>query len=123
MNQQQFYKTKAWFKCATGYRKHVLDICERCDRACYRKNDKRYIDAKQRGEDVRFGIVHHKIHLNDTNINDPYISLDWNNLELLCVDCHNKEHMQKNIEVREDITFDSEGRVIPIGKAKKEIHY
>ena len=37
-------------------------------------------------------IVHHKIALTPDNINDPSVSLSWDNLELLCRDCHGKEH-------------------------------
>ncbi|UWP69737.1 HNH endonuclease [Subdoligranulum variabile] len=37
-------------------------------------------------------IVHHKVHLTPDNINDPEVSLSWNNLELLCRDCHAKAH-------------------------------
>lgn len=36
--------------------------------------------------------VHHKKHLTPKNINDPEITLNWDNLELLCLDCHRKEH-------------------------------
>jgi 5-methylcytosine-specific restriction endonuclease McrA len=37
-------------------------------------------------------MVHHKKHLTPDNIWDPDITLDWKNLEALCIDCHNKEH-------------------------------
>lgn len=37
-------------------------------------------------------IVHHKIHLTPENIYDRNIALSWDNLELLCRDCHDKEH-------------------------------
>lgn len=36
--------------------------------------------------------MHHKKHLTPKNINDPEITLNWDNLELLCLDCHQKEH-------------------------------
>ena len=42
---------------------------------------------------VRHGdTVHHKIHLTPANINDPEITLNPDNLELLCRDCHAEEH-------------------------------
>ena len=87
-------------------------MCERCDRVCWTKGDKRYIEAKKQGHDVAFGIVHHKTYLNDINVNDPNISLNWDNLEYLCIECHNKEHMTKNIEVRDDVKFDVDGNII-----------
>ena len=121
MNRERFYRTPQWFRTSNSYRKHVFNICERCGTPTWRKNDKNYIRLKEQGEDVRFGIVHHKVHLNDLNINDPYITLSFDNLELLCIECHNKEHMSKVSEVREDIQFDEEGRVIKRGE-KKTIH-
>ena len=39
--------------------------------------------------------VHHKIRLTPENIKDPQVALNWNNLELLCKDCHNQEHRPK----------------------------
>lgn len=118
MNRHKFYKTSQWFKTSNSYRKHVFNICERCGVPTWRKNDKNYLRLKEEGEDVRFGIVHHKVHLNDSNINDPYITLSFENLELLCIECHNKEHMSQVAEVREDIQFDKDGRVIKRGQEK-----
>ena len=37
-------------------------------------------------------IVHHKIHLNADNINDDSISLNTDNLELVCRKCHAELH-------------------------------
>lgn len=112
MRQRDFYQSSQWYKTANSYRKHVYNLCERCGKPTWRKNDKRYIELKEQGEDVRFGIVHHKVHLNALNINDPYITLSFDNLELLCIDCHNKEHMETTPEIRDDVKFDNEGRVI-----------
>ena len=121
MTRREFYKTSQWFKTSNSYRKHVFNICERCGVPTWRKNDKNYIRLKEQGEDVRFGIVHHKVHLNELNINDPYITLSFDNLELLCIECHNKEHMTQVAEIREDVQFDDEGRVIKRGE-EKTIH-
>ena len=52
-------------------------LCERClARGLIRQGDE----------------VHHKIRLTPENINDPNISLNWENLEMLCKECHEKEH-------------------------------
>lgn len=32
-----------------------------------------------------------------SNIYNPDITLNFDNLELLCIDCHNKEHFAENI--------------------------
>ena len=36
--------------------------------------------------------VHHKIHLTADNINDASVTLNWDNLELLCKECHDIAH-------------------------------
>lgn len=73
--------------------------------------------------------VHHIIHLTAENVNDPYISLNENNLETLCRDCHQKEHRQDRAEghrkhkddnisnLRKDLDrnyiFDANGQLVP----------
>ena len=37
-------------------------------------------------------IVHHKTHLTTSNLSDPTIALNWDNLQLLCRDCHASQH-------------------------------
>lgn len=89
-----FYKSKAWKQTRKAYANSQHGICERCGGL---------------GD-----IVHHKIHLTPENIFDANISLDWNNLELLCQDCHNKEHFAKN-EVRTGLMFDENGQLVEVG--------
>ena len=55
--------------------------------------------------------VHHIIHLTPQNISDPSITVNQENLMLLCNECHNKEHGR--FEGRKDYTFDSDGNLIP----------
>lgn len=76
-----FYKTTAWKKCRKAYISKCGGLCERC---------------LEKGLYVPGYIVHHKIHLNSDNVNDPDIALSFDNLEYLCKDCHNKEHFEKN---------------------------
>lgn len=52
-------------------------------------------------------IVHHKNHITQDNIDDPEIALSWDNLELLCRDCHAGEHGKK----KKRYTVDECGRV------------
>ena len=92
-----FYNSTAWCKCKDSYIQHVSGLCERCMK-------KGIIKAGY--------IVHHKEYLNPANINNPDISLGWDNLEYLCLDCHNQEHGIKSI-VEKRYMFDSEGNVIP----------
>lgn len=39
--------------------------------------------------------MHHKVRLTPANLNDPAVSLNWANLELLCDDCHKAEHKKR----------------------------
>ena len=73
----EFYKSAAWMKCAKAYRRERAGLCER-----YLKKS-RIVPGEE---------VHHKIRLTPENINDPAVALCWDNLELLCKDCHKKEH-------------------------------
>lgn len=77
---EKFYKSKAWRTTRNGYAKSAGGLCERC---------------LKKGI-VRSGeIVHHKIELTPDNINDPRVSLAWENLELLCRECHAAAHGKK----------------------------
>ena len=72
-----FYKTKAWQKTRAAYVKSVNGLCEEC---------------LAQGLYVKGEIVHHKVELTPGNITDPNITLSWDNLELLCRECHLKKH-------------------------------
>ena len=72
-----FYKSAAWMKCARAYKRSKGGLCERC---------------WSNGLVVPGEEVHHKIKLTPENINDPAIALNWDNLELLCKNCHLEEH-------------------------------
>lgn len=91
---KSFYNSSAWKKCSRAYRKSKYNICERCGKP---------------GD-----IVHHKIYLNPNNINDPNITLNWDYLELVCIDCHNHEHMNKYDALQQGLCFDSEGNLIKV---------
>lgn len=88
---KQFYKSQAWIKCRKAYIKSVGGLCERC---------------LAKGLIVPGYIVHHKCYLNSDNINDPSITLDWNNLEYLCHECHNQEHFKEKYNKRYVINAD-----------------
>ena len=75
--QSQFYKTAAWVSCRNSYLKSVGGLCERC---------------LAKGLIVPAEIIHHKIHLNENNINDPSVSLNFDNLEAVCRSCHGELH-------------------------------
>ena len=74
-----FYKGAEWKRCSRGYMASRNYICERCGGVAV--------------------ICHHKKYLTPENINDPTIALNWANLEALCHNCHDLEHLQKNAKI------------------------
>ena len=76
-----FYKTAAWKRCRAAYIKSVGGLCERC---------------LAQGIITPGYIVHHKKYIDLANVTDPNITLSFDNLEYLCLDCHNKEHFKSN---------------------------
>lgn len=54
--------------------------------------------------------VHHIIHLTPENVIDAEISLNQENLMLLCNECHNKEHGR--FEGSRQYEFDDEGNLV-----------
>ncbi len=89
----QFYKSKQWKKVRDAYFNNQRGVCERCH-----KTNKKMI-------------VHHKIELNEFNVLDPNVSLNFDNLELLCIDCHNKEHFSTH-KSHHSVNFKPNGEVI-----------
>ena len=57
------------------------NLCERCLK-------RRIITPGSKDRPLE---VHHKIPLTAQNVTDPSVSLNWNNLELLCKTCHDTE--------------------------------
>ena len=72
-----FYISGEWRQCREDYLEHVGHLCER---------------HAARGEIVVADHVHHKIRLTPQNITDPAVTLNWDNLEALCEQCHKAEH-------------------------------
>lgn len=87
--QVSFYHSAAWLKCREAYIKSVGGLCERClSKGIYEPGY----------------IVHHKEYINADNLTDPEILLNFDNLEYLCLNCHNKEHFksQKRYSIDEN---------------------
>lgn len=90
---ERFYKSKAWQHTRDAYAKSKRGLCERC---------------LSEGRLTPGEIVHHKVHLSPENINDPTVSLSWDNLELVCRDCHAQLHDARKRRYK----VDNFGRVI-----------
>lgn len=88
-----FYNSPAWKQTREAYKRSVGGLCE----LCWAEG------IVKAGE-----IVHHKIELTPDNINDPAVSLSWNNLQLVCRECHMKIHDRKQRRYK----LDELGRVI-----------
>lgn len=94
-----FYKGRQWQKVSRLYMQSRSYVCERCGGVA--------------------SICHHKTYITPGNINDPGITLDPDNLECLCQDCHNKEHKAKHSRV----LFDSDGNVSGVKEGKEIEEY
>jgi len=92
---RRFYSSKAWQDCRNEYAQSKHYLCENCLRKGIYKP----------GE-----IVHHKIELDPVNIENPEIALSFDNLILLCRDCHAEEHKAHNKGRR--YMFGDDGKII-----------
>lgn len=94
---KKFYNSKAWRKCREAYIISVHGYCERClERNIHKHGD----------------IVHHKVYITPSNINDVTVTLNHDNLEYVCKECHNKEHFQKYSLTREGTRFNEKGELV-----------
>ena len=95
---KRLYKSKQWQHTRDAYLKSKGGLCERC-----------YAE----GRIVPAAIVHHKIYISPENIDNPFITLDWNNLEAICREHHAQEHELGHKHPRRYIVGDN-GKIIPI---------
>jgi 5-methylcytosine-specific restriction endonuclease McrA len=87
---EKFYNSKEW-KLSRQYKLASVNYrCERCG-----------------GIAVE---VHHKIPISPENRHNPSIMIGQNNLEAICLECHNKEHKRFR---QSNINFDENGNIKP----------
>ncbi len=90
---EKFYKSKEWQKCRLAFIASLPDkTCPRC--------------KERKGK-----IVHHKIEITPENINEPLITLNFDNLEYICQKCHTQEHLRDK-STKDDVMFDENGNLI-----------
>lgn len=126
---KRFYSSPAWLKNRNGYLSTLVDtsghrVCRRDDGVyCYVDEYGSYVpvDADRivpvgmcercfaRGELRPAKVVHHKIHLTPQNIDDPHVTLAYENFQRLCQDCHAAVHSDTE-ESR--VRFDENGNVV-----------
>lgn len=90
---REFYSSTAWKETRKAYAKSQQGLCEIC----------RAKGILKPGE-----IVHHKVHIDPKNIEDPNITLSWNNLQLVCREHHAEIHDSRKRRYKTD----DYGRVI-----------
>lgn len=98
---KRFYNSDKWQRCRDSYiaERRLVDggMCEVCH------------------ENLGY-IVHHKKHLTQSNISNPDIALNHNNLSYECKDCHDKHegHGIKRKKTGLLVRFDSDGQPVPL---------
>lgn len=98
MTQAEFYHSTAWKRLSRAFLLSRNYICERCGKPAE--------------------IAHHRHYLTAENVLNPDISLNPDNLEALCLDCHNKEHFGTGGATVAGLAFDQCGDLIEKGRQK-----
>ena len=94
-----FYTSPKWRRVSAAYLGSKAYICERCGAPAV--------------------ICHHKKWLNDVNVHDPDIALSFDNLEALCLECHNAEHGS-----RHDVAvFNDAGELVEVKESEATKQY
>jgi 5-methylcytosine-specific restriction protein A len=92
-----FYNSKEWKECRKSFISYRITIdggmCEHC------KEELGYI-------------VDHKVELDNENINDVYVSLNHDNLQYLCLRCHNVKTFGIANATRDDVMFNENGDLV-----------
>lgn len=99
---RRFYNSGAWVKTSQAYKRHKFGLCEKCGKL---------------GEEV-----HHIIPLSPSNINDPQITLNWDNLMLLCRSCHELIEGKAKPTI-DGIIFTPDGQVMEVQDDIENTHF
>ncbi len=90
---KKFYNSSSWKKTRTAFFNHKFGLCELCNKV---------------GEEV-----HHKIPITPQNICNSEITLNWDNLQLLCRSCHELIE-EKARALKEGLFFDENGQIMEV---------
>lgn len=77
---KQFYFSRPWLSLSYNLKIRSGGKCNRCDFIAVTK------------EDWGLLVGHHKTELTEENVHDTNISLNPTNIEIICLNCHNKDH-------------------------------
>lgn len=98
---KRFYHSRQWKKISRAYMQSQNYVCERCGSVGT--------------------ICHHRHYITPKNINDFSLSLEFKNLECLCMNCHNKEHFSHQSKCEREVIFDADGNAVNVVEASDEI--
>jgi 5-methylcytosine-specific restriction endonuclease McrA len=89
MTQEKFYHSKAWRRLSRAFLLSQNYICEVCGRPAE--------------------IAHHKRHITPENISNPAVTLNAENLQAVCLECHNTIHYGTGGAIVKGLDFDENG--------------
>ena len=96
---KKFYGSNKWQRCRGSFIANRVDIdggaCEHCKIA-------------------QGYIVDHIVEITPENINNYMITLNHDNLQYLCLECHNKKTFKTLESIGDGLMFDSNGELISI---------
>lgn len=99
-----FYNSKQWLDCRASYISSVHGLCEHCLEA---------------GKITPGYIVDHIIEITPSNIDNPEVTLSHDNLQFLCLACHNTKTFGTDTEVvASGLMFDIEGNLVEVTSGK-----
>lgn len=94
---EYFYTTRKWRNCRAAFLDSKGYLCEDCLK-------EGIINPGSKEQPLE---VHHKEELTEDNINDPNITLNWDNMEALCKQHHDKKKKSR----KRRWTVDSNGTI------------
>lgn len=97
---RSFYSSAAWERARDAALTRDAHLCQHC--------------LKQ-GDITPATMVHHIVELTPTNVNDPDIATNIDNLVSLCDRCHKKVHgWIRQGSTRQGLAFDSGGNLVSL---------
>lgn len=105
--RKDFYNSKVWKTVRKNIWLKQNCLCAICGKPVYVSGITEYVPKENR----RIGIVHHKEHLDNTNVYDDNITINEDNLIGVCKECHEELHHQ-DIANRIGYSFDEDGNLI-----------
>ena len=104
--RKAFYQSKVWKNTKQEVWLKQNCLCAICHKPVYVDGITEWLPKEKR----TIGIVHHVIHLEESNIYDDNITLNLDNLIGVCKDCHEQLHHTDQV-TRKGYIFDNEGNI------------